>query len=80
MLNIFTHSFRIYTSFFGEMKSNTVMGIYTYLFPMCLLRKTILFFPILQCYIMILSKDFVFVSWIPGGKIYFIRNKFSIVI
>ena len=46
---------------------------------MCLLR-TASFFPILQCYIMIHWKDFVFVSRISGGEIYFIKNKFSVVI
>ena len=35
------------------MKSNIVTSIYSYLFPICWLRKTILFFPILQCYISI---------------------------
>ena len=38
--------------FIGEMKSNIVMSIYSYLFPMCLLRKTF-FFHIFRCYISI---------------------------
>ena len=41
---------------------------------MCLLRKTILFFPI-QCYIIIHWKNFVFLSWIPGGEITQIKEK-----
>ena len=32
------------TSVLGEMKSIIVMSIYSYLFPMCVLRKAILFF------------------------------------
>ena len=44
---------------------------------MCLLRKAILFFLILQCYITIHLQDFVVVSWIPVGEIYFMRNAFS---
>ena len=48
------------------------MSIYSYyLFSMCLLRKTILFF---LFFIVILAiiyrKDFVLVSWIPEGKNY----------
>ena len=39
--------FEYLTSFLGEMKSNIVMSIYTYLFPMCLVGKTTLFFHIL---------------------------------
>ena len=44
------------------MKSNMGMNIYSYLFPMCLLRKTILFIPSLQCYSSIHWKDFVALS------------------
>ena len=63
-----------YLLHFWRNKNNIVMSIYSYLFPMCLLRKATLFFSILQCYIMIHLKDFVFASWIPGGEIYFITN------
>ena len=59
------------------MKNEKNMSFWSYIFPMCLLRKAILFFPILQFYILIHWKDFVFVSWIPGVEIYFIRNKSS---
>ena len=38
---------------FREMGNEKIMTIYSYLFPMCLLRKAMLFFPILQYYISI---------------------------
>ena len=38
---VIPHILCLYTCFFGEMKNNTVMSIYSYLFPNFLLRKTI---------------------------------------